>query len=108
MNRIFVTSILVALVGATVATATHQEGCAADGPLGFQEIPTPAGTFYIDDREWEDVDMDGNAEGIWIYQESNNVPGLQTGGTGVLDTTTGEDLGSTDTCTHENPDTLIF
>lgn len=41
---------------------------------------TPYTTVYVDDRDWADLDDDGNAQGIWIYIESNGEPGLQRGG----------------------------
>ena len=37
-------------------------------------------TFYVDDRDWFDLDDDGQAGGIWIYEESNGQDGLQRGG----------------------------
>jgi hypothetical protein len=80
-----------ALVAATPAGATH-EGC--NGTVTQQD--TPAGTFYVDDRG-----VDG--AGVWIYQESNGIAGLQSGGESSV-------LGDLDVddCTHETPDTLIF
>ena len=36
--------------------------------------------FYVDDRDYADLDDDGEAGGVWIYEESNGEPGLQRGG----------------------------
>ena len=41
---------------------------------------TPYGTIYVDDRDWLDLDDDGDAQGLWIYVESNGTAGLQRGG----------------------------
>lgn len=62
-------------------------------------VETPAGTLYIDDRG---VDSDG----VWIYQESNGVEGLQSGGQSAI-------LGDADVddCTDPEgptPDTLLI
>lgn len=52
---------------------------------------TEIGVLYLDDR--------GDNGGLWIYVESNGMPGLQQGGANGL---------WSDECEHENPDTLIF
>ena len=41
---------------------------------------TPYTTIYVDDRDFADSDDDGNAGGLWIYLETNEVAGLQRGG----------------------------
>jgi hypothetical protein len=41
---------------------------------------SPAAVFYIDDRDYLDLDGDGVGGGLWIYMESNGQPGLQEGG----------------------------
>jgi hypothetical protein len=41
---------------------------------------SPAGIFYIDDRDFADADGDGVSQGLWTYMESNGVGGLQNGG----------------------------
>lgn len=54
-----------------------------------------ANTAYVDNR--------GTAGGVWIYLESNNVAGLQSGGESPL--------GDEDPCVTTDPagpDTLIF
>lgn len=73
----------VAAAGAVAAVpATADHGCNGN-------ITDLGGLAYVDDRD-----------GIpWIYAESNNTAGLQSGGTGPL---------SEDDCNHPNPDTLIF
>lgn len=37
------------------------------------QVDTEIGTFYLDDR-------DITVGGIWLYQEGNGIPGLQSGG----------------------------
>lgn len=59
-------------------------------------VRTIANTAYIDDRGVTN-------NGIWIYLESNDVPGLQSGGESPL--------GDADPCVTTDPagpDTLIF
>lgn len=61
---------LVALSFAlAIASAVPQGRCDSDGEpaLGIVEVGTPAGIFYVDDRNF----VTGN--GIWMYQESNGV-----------------------------------
>lgn len=41
---------------------------------------TPYGTIYADDRDALDLDDEGDAQGLWIYVESNGTAGLQRGG----------------------------
>jgi len=41
---------------------------------------SPAGIFYIDDRDFADADGDGVSQGLWLYMESNGNTGLQAGG----------------------------
>jgi hypothetical protein len=79
---------------------------AANGGAGHgcNGLVTEAGPFYIDDRDIQ-------VGGIWIYQESNGVPGLQSGGAGPAEpafAAAGGLLSSVDTCSHANPDTLLF
>ena len=45
---------------------------------------TPFTTVYVDDRDFADIDDDGNAGGLWIYMETNGVAGLQRGGYGLV------------------------
>lgn len=58
-------------------TYPHGEGlCDSNGQvsLGILVLDTPAGTFYVDDRNY------ALAHGLWVYQETNYVDGLQRGG----------------------------
>jgi hypothetical protein len=63
----------------TPAAAEHGEPysaegrCGSDGEkaLGIQTVNTPAGMFYVDDRNF----LLGN--GLWLYQETNKLPHLQ-------------------------------
>jgi hypothetical protein len=71
-------AILVPAFAAWPASAA----CEADGTIPGTAAKTytvSAGnlTFYIDDRDYADLDDDGVAGGIWIYLESNGVEGLQ-------------------------------
>jgi hypothetical protein len=45
---------------------------------------SPAGIFYIDDRDYADADGDGVSQGLWTYMESNSIGGLQNGGEQVV------------------------
>lgn len=100
----------------------------------FIAITTPAATFYIDDRggnppigEHQEVVIPENpilngyitnhregfifGSGLWIYQESNGVAGLQRGGGSVLNPlgipviTPDNEIAE---CNTPTPDTLIF
>lgn len=88
-----ITALVASLAG--VASAEHTASCNGE----ITEVATPAGTLYVDDRG---VD----AEGVWIYEESNGEAGLQSGGQsailGDLDEDTCEAVG------HPDPDTLLF
>lgn len=42
-------------------------------------IATPVATFYVDDRDYLDLDDDNQAGGVWLYLESNGQAGLQRG-----------------------------
>lgn len=79
-----------ALLASLVATAPASASC----PTGDGTVPgrsasvttvgtgdaTPYGTIYVDDRDWLDLDEDGDAQGLWIYVEANGTAGLQRGG----------------------------
>lgn len=88
MRRVvlFATCALAAVVGVAPASAQCPAG---DGSLpGSSDSVTTVGTgdatpyttIYVDDRDFADVDDDGNAGGLWIYIETNEVAGLQRGG----------------------------
>lgn len=91
MTRRFRASVVA--VVAVVATALTFAASASDTCGG---TVTAAGGFYVEYR---------NEGGIWIYQESNLVSGLQRGGKAMVG-------GSVDTCTEHpgpyTPDKLIF
>ena len=91
----------VALVAGLAGAAPAQAGaCDSDGypATGVTEIETAAATYYVDDRGA----VLGN--GVWIYEESNGVPGLQRGGTSSAP----GPLAETDDCSTPNPDTLVL
>lgn len=71
-----------------VASAGH-ENC--NGTIDTIEAGGVA-VGYVDDRGEDDY--------IWIYAETNGEAGLQSGGTAAL--------GYDDTCSHANPDTLVY
>lgn len=74
---------LVAMLAGGTAAADHCNGSV-----------TEAGPLYIDDRGLDS----GN---VWVYLESNDQAGLQSGGEhGVF--------GYQDDCAHANPDTLLY
>lgn len=83
------------------APSTASDPCTSDGAFALGIIPISAGGVtvgYIDDRNFPV----GN--GIWVYLETNTVPGLQRGGASIL-------LGAEDVeiCNESsNPDTLIL
>lgn len=61
----------------TAPTAAQGTGLCTSGDapsLGVVTLATPAGTYYVDDRNY----LLGN--GLWIYVETNLHPGLQRGG----------------------------
>jgi hypothetical protein len=84
-------------LGALLSIALVPFGASADhGCNGaVTQLDTPAGTFYIDDRGVDSA-------GVWVYQESNGTPGLQSGGNSAI-------LGDVDSdaCEHDAPDTLL-
>ena len=82
MRRALTVGVLVVALLPTHRAAAQ---CGTDGTIpgtssSVTTVETPAATFYIDDRDALDLDDDGEAESVWIYQESNGVEGLQRGG----------------------------
>jgi hypothetical protein len=59
-------------------------------------IETPGGTIYIDNRS--QVPEDGD---IWVYMESNDIAGLQSGGESITGL-------YSDDCAQDVPDTLLY
>lgn len=74
-----------------VAQADH--GCNGDIQ---QSVPVEGKTYYVDYR--------GDIEGPYIYEESNGIAGLQSGGHKDIAGAYQYD----DPCSHETPDTLIY
>ena len=79
-------AVLASLVAVVPASANCPSG---DGTLPGSSASvtavgtgdaTPYRTIYVDDRDTLDVDDDGDAQGLWIYVESNGTAGLQRGG----------------------------
>jgi hypothetical protein len=64
------------------------DGSIPNSPRHVYTVSAGGQTLYIDDREYFDWDDDwgtpGDNQGIWIYLESNHMPGLQTGGPQVV------------------------
>lgn len=88
-----------ALVALVLALGSMSSSQAAECNGTITPIETPAATLYVDDRG---VDTNG----VWIYQESNGEPGLQSGGQSAI-------LGDLDvddcdgTSEGGSPDTLL-
>lgn len=75
---------MVAVANAAPAGACSRTDGSVPG-TSASAITVSAGpaTFYVDDRDYADLDNDGEAGGIWIYEESNGLSGLQRGGSGA-------------------------
>ncbi len=85
MNKFIVTIV------AALAMSFASPAFAADGECH----PTTTDPTATLDKHYVDVD----SKGVWVYEESNGVPGLQRGGAGdPVD----------DTCGIFAPDTLII
>ncbi|MDQ1446047.1 MAG: hypothetical protein QOI20_2511, partial [Acidimicrobiaceae bacterium] len=80
-----------ALLAASAVIISGGAPAQASCPAGHGTAPTTVAktytvgaggqTFYVDDRDFDDTDdSDGQAGGIWIYQEANGLGGLQRGG----------------------------
>jgi hypothetical protein len=95
MKTIFLVATLLALAVSPFvvpAGANHSANCV--GNVTTVASPDGSVVLYVDDRDLV------NGNGLWIYQESNGVEGLQQGGESLL--------GDRDSCQHADPDTLIF
>jgi hypothetical protein len=93
---------LVALAAVTLGLpVVHADAHGDCGPKGGTTIGiiSIAGIAYVDDRNY----VQGN--GLWIYLESNGIPGLQRGGHSLLIP------GDNEVCYDDSangPDQLIF
>lgn len=80
------TSALAAVVGVAPASADcpQGDGTLPGSPSSVTAVgtgdATPYTTIYVDDRDFADLDNDGNAQSVWLYLESNGTAGLQRGG----------------------------
>lgn len=83
---------IVAISAAAAITVLPGSPALADHCNG--DVTDVGGVAYIDDRGLDS----GN---VWIYVESNDTAGLQSGGRAPDDS-------YADPCAHENPDTLIY
>jgi hypothetical protein len=108
---------IAATIAAPLAATSHTVNAACHGT---DRVLTPISqggqTIYIDDRGYLDspdtdpiydttgsdrlpaLGTDGDAGGYWIYYESNQHEGLQTGGDHLVLGETGEAIGETDPC----------
>jgi hypothetical protein len=93
MKTVLIVAILLALAASPLVVPAAAIHC--NGNVTAITSPDGSVTIYVDDR-------DITVGGIWVYQESNGVEGLQSGGESIL-------LGADDAdpCNHANPDTLI-
>ena len=93
MYRKLATAFGVAALAATTLAVTASPAsaeCISDGTIpgaagGAIAIGSGNGTrFYVDDRDFFDLDEDGKSQGIWVYQEANNTGNLERGGANFL------------------------
>ena len=79
MNKFFIALVALATISIALpsGTADHCEGFTTSEPEATVESPTGA-TFY--------VDHDAGQISIWVYEETNGIPGLQRGDTVKDDT----------------------
>lgn len=49
-----------------------------------QDDGTNGQTVFVDDRDFLDIDDDGDAGGLWLYLEDNSTSGLTRGGDQVI------------------------
>lgn len=75
MVKIKAALALTALLVALGTAGTSQAALECNGAI--TEVATPAGTFYVDDRGVDTA-------GVWVYQETNGVAGLQSGGQSLI------------------------
>ena len=90
--------VLALLAVAPPADATDFCVCAEAGADCGMGPPSVLDTVYV---RIDAILSHGYLFSIWVYLESNGIPGLQSGGTSLL--------GDEDVCqTTDNPDTLIL
>lgn len=102
-----ITTLLLACLAIQAAPASHAGAlCGYDGSLpgtGPTVLTVHLGdTYYVEDRDYPDADGDQVAGGLWVYRESNAIPGLQRGGRAQV-------YGWNDPCVDlGTPDTPLF
>ncbi len=99
MSKLRITAVAVAVAamagGIMAPSPAHAAEC--NPSEAVHEVPTPGGTFYVDHRGGDEV---------WLYQESNGMPGLQRGGYQAL---VGTQLDWQDPCNDGvTPDTMLY
>ena len=70
----------VMLNGDPAAACSRTDGTVPGSSASVVAASAGGRTFYVDDRDVADLDADGEAGSIWIYEESNGESGLQRGG----------------------------
>jgi hypothetical protein len=82
----YVPTIVLALV-APLTAATHDTGCVItswQGPVSVIVSPVDGRSFYIIEDSPPGVPGGGlPGDGIWVYEESNGLGGIQRGGVGL-------------------------
>ena len=79
-----VASIVLSAMYAAGGTPAHAY-CDGDGSVpgtsaSVTTVSAGPATFYVDDRDFADLDGNDESGGLWIYEESNGESGLQRGG----------------------------
>lgn len=82
MRKLLALAASAAVVTVAFGSTPAQAQCPGnDGSLpGSGPRVVPVGPFYVDDRDYPDLDDDNDSGGIWIYMESGKKAGLQRGG----------------------------
>lgn len=102
-------AILATCLLVPVVTADDWGDCEVGTGAGFHRVDAPTSTYYLDDRGYSPytITVGGvvvrEGSGVWIYEESNDIPGLQRGGNAAL-------TGDAETCETRDvtPDRLLF
>ena len=85
-TRVAASTVVMAFLAVQAHAAgacSRTDGTVPGSSATVIEVPAGVTTFYVDDRDYPDLDNDGEAGGIWIYEESNGESGLQRGGSGA-------------------------